>query len=644
MAPMTRNWQWTGAAALFALLILTLVIYWPGLAGPLILDDFPNLNRLRLMGPISDAEDFFRFIFSSSTYYPVRPLSFASFLINDIDWPLYVPAHKYTGLMVHLINGALVFWLSLLVCRTTRRTSHETVCIALSTTALWMLAPLQVSTVLYVIQRMTSLSALFVLCGLISYCYGRLRLNTRPVAAHVQMTTGVAVFGMLGVLSKESAVLLPLYILAVEHTLLKSHIPIRDIQTKRWFHTWQWVFLAAPVILVFTYLISRGTGYGSRAFTAFERMTSQPRILLDYLQDLLIPMRQGMGVTHDDYVLSSGLLSPPMTLFAITVLIAALVAAFWLLREGPTLFGFAVLWFLAGHLLESSFIALEPYFEHRNYLPAFGPFFALSFFVWTNRLQLARYLKIGLVVYLVGFIVITKQNVDIWSSKILMGEIWAREHPHSVRAQQIRADVWSRAGRGSNAHEILQNIADARPGVMASQLQQLLSGCRADPDNVEQYLDKAIARINNAHFDFAVLPTLITLKDTYRERCPKLTSDLMLDLIDTILRQPSVEKRSAAVRDLLYVRATVLAAAGELKNAVAHLYAAFHRRPNYDLGLTAVEYLYNLGWYPDALRALEDVEAIELQPWHSDNFRSKEIEHWRDKIRARLEPGPSEQN
>jgi protein O-mannosyl-transferase len=548
--------------------------------------------------------------------------------------------------MVHLINGALVFWLSLLLCRATRRTSRETACIALSTTALWMLAPLQVSTVLYVIQRMTSLSALFVLCGVISYCYGRLRINTRPVAAHVQMTAGVTVFGILGVLSKESAVLLPLYILVVEHSLLKAYVPVRDIQTNRWFCAWQWIVLAAPVSVLFTYLVIRMAlyGYGGRSFTAFERIASQPRILLDYLQDLLIPMRQGMGVTHDDYVLSTGLLSPPMTLVAIAVLIAAMVAAFWLLRKGPTLLGFAVLWFLAGHLLESSFIELEPYFEHRNYLPAFGPFFAIACFVWTNRLQLARYLKIGLVAYLVGFIVITKQNVDIWSSKILMGEIWAREHPHSVRAQQIRADVWSRAGRGSNAHEILQEIADAQPGVMASQLQQLLSGCRADPDNIELYLDKAIARINNAHFDFAVIPTLITLKDTYRQRCAKLTPERMLELIDTILRQPSVEKRSAAVRDLLYVRATVLAAAGELKSAVAHLYAAFHRRPNYDLGLTAVEYLFNLGWYRDALRALEDVEAIELQPWHSDNFRSKEIEHWRDKIRARLEPGPSEQN
>ncbi|MDZ7842502.1 MAG: hypothetical protein U5R46_17010 [Gammaproteobacteria bacterium] len=639
MKTMATTRQWITAAAFLALLGLTLFIYWPGLNGPLILDDIANLNRLDHMGPITDLSDFFRFILSSSTVYPSRPLSFASFLINDIDWPLYVPAHKYTGLLIHLINGVLVFWLAMLLCRGTNRDSRETACIALTATALWLLAPLQVSTVLYVIQRMTSLSALFVLCGVISYCYGRLRLNARPVAAYMQMTIGVALFGALGVLSKENAVLLPLYILAVEHALLRMQVPVHDILTRRWFHAWQWIVLVAPVLLLFTYLIARGEldGYRSRPFTAFERIASQPRILLDYLQDLLIPMRQGMGVTHDDYLLSTGLLSPPTTIIAIAVLVAALVIVFWLLRKGATLLGFAALWFLAGHLLESSFIALEPYFEHRNYLPAFGPFFALSYFIWTNRLRIARYLKVGLVIYLIAFIVITKQNVDIWSSKILMGEIWARDHPHSVRAQQIRADVWSRTGHGTEAHETLRTIAAAQPNAMAAQLQHLLSGCRADPDNVDEYLEQAISRIPDTHFDHAVIPTLIKLKDSHQRRCPELSTDELLALIDAVLDQDTVDTRSKTVADLLYIRATVFAREGELQNAVAHLHAAFNKRPSHDIGLVSVQYLYNLGAYNEALKALNDVESIDLPRWHPDNFRTKEIEQWHNKIHEKLE-------
>lgn len=636
---MPRLQQGISIAAFVALLVVTLVVYWPGLDGPLILDDIANLGRLQQIGPITDLSDFFRFVFSSSTSYPIRPLSFASFLINDIDWPLYVPAHKYTSLLVHLINGVLVFWLALLLCRGTNRDSRETTYIALTATALWLLAPLQVSTVLYLIQRMTSLSALFVLCGLIAYCYGRQRLNERPLFAFIVMTAGLVTFGILGFLSKQNAVLLPLYILTVEHTLLKGASPVRDAGTRLYFRSWQWIVLVAPVVLVFVYLIVRGTlnSYMFRPFTPFERIVSQPRILFDYLQNLLIPMRQGMGIAHDDYVLSTGLLSPLTTILAIVALLAAVAVAIWMSRKSMTLFGFAVLWFISGHVLESSVLALEPYFEHRNYLPAFGPLFALSYVVWTSRITLARYLKLGLGIYLVFFVVITKQNVDIWSSKVLMAEVWARDHPRSVRAQQIRADLWSRIGYSEEAHEIVRDIADKQPNSMASQLQNLLQGCRADPDNVDDHLEKAISRVPGTHFDHAVLPTLIILKDTHRRRCPDLSEDELLRLIDVILDQESVNLRSKAVADLLYVRATVLAREGELQNAVAHLYAAFNKKPSYDIGLVSVLYLYNLGEYNEAMKALEDVQSIDLPPWHPDNFRSKEIEQWREKIQAKLE-------
>ncbi len=113
---MTRAQQCVSGAALYLLLGLTLLLYWPGLKGPLILDDISNLGRLQNIGPIHDASGFFRFIFSNSSAYPSRPLSYASFLINDLAWPLYVPAHKYTNVLIHLINGVLVFWLAWLLC------------------------------------------------------------------------------------------------------------------------------------------------------------------------------------------------------------------------------------------------------------------------------------------------------------------------------------------------------------------------------------------------------------------------------------------------------------------------------------------------------------------------------------------------
>src|SRR5690606_1976486 len=45
--------------------------------------------------------------------------------------------------------------------------------IALLVTAIWLLHPMQVSTVLYVVQRMAQLSAFFTLLALIAYVTGR---------------------------------------------------------------------------------------------------------------------------------------------------------------------------------------------------------------------------------------------------------------------------------------------------------------------------------------------------------------------------------------------------------------------------------------------------------------------------------------
>lgn len=635
---MTRAQQWITGAALCLLLGIVLLVYWPGLKGPLILDDIANLGRLKNIGPVDDLFSFLQFIFSSSHAYPIRPLSFASFLINDVNWPLYVPEHKYTNVLIHLLNGALVFWLALLLCRFAKLPSRAIACISLTAAALWLLAPLQVSAVLYVIQRMTELSALFTLCGVIAFCYGRRSLEERPLPAFTLMTAGVVVFGILGFLCKQNAILLTLYILAVEYTLINGWLPIANSRTRAHFTAWKWLVLIAPVVLAFVYIIWHGVfnGYEYRPFTPFERIVSQPRILFDYLQNLLIPARQGMGVAHDDFVLSSGWLSPPTTLISVVVLVAAFVTAIHLSRKSASLFGFAVLWFLAGHVMESSFIALEPYFEHRNYLPAFGPFFVLSYFVWNNRLEVRKYIKIGLVLYVAAFAIVTRQNVDVWTSKAAMAEVWSRDHPRSVRAQQIRADVWSRAGRGRKALEILHNIARLRPTAMAPQLQYLLATCRAAPDDVEAALAETENRLTRAHFDHAVIPTLIDLKDTYEKKCPKLSSDEMLGLVDIVLDQESVSIRLRAVSDLLYVRATILAQKGELQDAVSHLYVAFQKHPSVDLGLASAEYLYNLKQYKEALKVLDDIQQIHYRPWNSDNFRNKEIEKWRRRIQKQI--------
>ena len=75
------------------------------------------------------------------------------------------------------------------------------------------------------------------------------------------------------------------------------------------------------------------------------------------------------GLYHDHEPFAFGLLRPPSTLLSVLAIVALIIAALGLRRRLP-LFGLAILFFFAGHLIESSAIMLELKFEHRNYLPA----------------------------------------------------------------------------------------------------------------------------------------------------------------------------------------------------------------------------------------------------------------------------------
>lgn len=631
--------QWTASAALLIVLGAALLIYWPGLGSPLLLDDIPNLQRLEAVGPINDKASFLQFVFHKSNFYPVRPLSFASFVLNDVDWPLYVPMHKYTNILFHLLNGVLVFWLSLLLCRIAKISSQKTTLVTTTATALWLLAPLQVSTVLYVIQRMTELSALFVLGGLITYCYGRLRLERHPTWALVQMSCGIVVFGLLGFLAKQNAILLTLFVLVAEYTLFRFHLPIQDKNVRLYYLVWKWLFLVTPVVLAFAAIVAQGVigVYQYRPFTVSERILTQARVLFDYLHNLLIPARSGLGLAHDDFVLSTGVFSPVTTLLSIVGLLGLLAAALWSSRHAASPFAFAVLWFLSGHLLESTVIPLEIYWEHRNYLPAFGPVFAIAYYVWTLRLPMSRLIQTGFALYVLAFPVVTQQTVDTWSNKLLLGELWASEHPRSIRAQQIRADYWTRLGYYGKANEILERTAELRPGAMGTQVQVLLTTCRHAPEELPATFSEVEPRIKNAYFDHSVAPTIKLLTEQSAKICPQLTTEHLLRLIDAVLDNDSIAERDTLAANLLALRASVLSKTQNPQVVVSNLYAAFDRWPSYEVGLVAVRYLYDIGQYKVALRVLDEVSTLETTFWSFERFKQDQLATWRNRINEALE-------
>src|SRR6185437_15558241 len=115
--------------------------------------------------------------------------------------------------------------------------------LALIVSAAWMLLPINLMAVLYVVQRMESLCQIFVLAGLWAYLHGRWMMltatDTRRDRRGFALAFSGIVFGtLLGLTAKETAVLLPMFAFLAEWILLRFARAVSgDKSTQRASHT-----------------------------------------------------------------------------------------------------------------------------------------------------------------------------------------------------------------------------------------------------------------------------------------------------------------------------------------------------------------------------------------------------------------------
>jgi tetratricopeptide (TPR) repeat protein len=176
-----------------------------------------------------------------------------------------------------------------------------------------------------------------------------------------------------------------------------------------------------------------------------ERVLTEARVLIFYLKLIVAPSITELGLYHDDIPLSRGLLDPPSTLFSILGLAALLVTAMTLLKARP-LASLGILWFFAGHALESTIFQLDIAYEHRNYLADMGIILALcSLAAQQNVTRLAHIARIAIpICFLLLFAHTTWLRAGQWSDNVNHAVYEARHHPESYRAVYSAARIYAR--------------------------------------------------------------------------------------------------------------------------------------------------------------------------------------------------------
>lgn len=563
---------------LIAILACCYLIYSPGFSGPLVLDDQWNLQPLGEAGGVNTLDNFLRFVFANDSGPTGRPVSMLSFLIDAQDWPVNVPALKYTNLMIHLLNGLAFCWFVILLGRLTRLSMNQVAILGLLSAALWLLHPFNVSTTLYVVQRMTQLMTLFSLAALICYLYGRQIIEINKRRGLLLLCLSLFPFGLLAVLSKENGALLLLLIVVLESTVQQG------VQGGHWFRLWYRAGVLLPLAVVIGYLLFSVSAdleiYDTRHFNLTERLLTETRIIWDYIANILLPNTLGAGVFHDDFEISRGLFAPITTAYAFLALAVLISSAFYLRKIQPV-FSFAVLWFFSAHLLESTYLPLEPYFEHRNYLAMMGPLFAIFWYLNHFNSKLAAMQSRGLVASIVAVLLwcatLTYQQATLWGNTLALHTRWALEKPASVRAQLSLADTLKYLNEPEIAMERLQVAHAHHPRELTVLLYMWNLACEYGlpaPYSLEQ-----IGAFPNLEYvrDDVNHHLKILLENLTQRRCVFPDESVMVSLFERIGEFPMPDFRKAGYH---FYFSDLFVLYGKLNPALINLSRSFEAKPD----------------------------------------------------------------
>jgi tetratricopeptide (TPR) repeat protein len=398
---------------------------------------------------------------------------------------------------------------------------------------------------------MTSLATLFMVAGLCLYVVGRMQMLRGRSGLSI-ILVGLFCLGGLAILSKENGILLPLYMLVIEFTVFRfqgaNQNPDKSIIT---LFT---LILAIPALFALLYLVTHTDSmlnYSHRDFTLWERVLTEPRVLIFYLKMIIMPSVQELGLYHDDFSLSHGLLSPFSTLPAILA-IAGLLTAGLLLRTLRPLVSLGILWFFTGHVLESTILPLELAHEHRNYLADYGILLAATCAVAQAPLKkLMPWISVPVPLLLIlVFSYTTWLRSEQWSDNINHAIYEARHHPQSHRAVFSAGRIHGRLaleGRVESKAEAFRYLERSmqldKTGVMSNVTLIKLSYLLDEPEN-PAWFDDMLDKLSRYPISAADISSLQALSDCTEDIC-RIEPERMEALFAIVLQKPDAKLVSA---------------------------------------------------------------------------------------------------
>lgn len=513
---------------------LLLSVYYPGFGGPFLLDDFGNIVNAKVEK--LNFEEVARVVTSNTSGMFGRPVSAITLALNYLingDNPF---GYKLFNWILHLVNTCLVYFLAFMLFGAARNDSDvksndvlETKFVAVFVALIWALHPLQVSTVLYVVQRMAQLSTLFILLALLVYLHGRRRYVSSGKGIY-SMSFGFSVFGVLACLSKENGALLPIYVLGIELIVFKCSFIKGNIC--RGIKGFVMMFVCVPIVIgsiaimvLFGRLTAGYSQYSNNGLTLLERLLTEPVVIFGYLQAILIPDINSMSLYQDFWKIQAEL--SPEVMVSVLVLSGLVAFAFFLRRSLP-LVSLGVFVFFTSHGLESTFIPLALAFEHRNYFGTIGIAIAIGSLILQLKNHGNSNSGIPLLVAVVlvfGLAFQTHSRSIEWSDEFTLNSFAVDNFPDSFSARTWYAISLSKRGEVAKAIEQLDIAKTIKPEYAYPEVAKLQMNCLLG-ESIEEHYSLAVDEISTKIIDVTSLSVVLnTVENSKKGYCSGLSQN-----------------------------------------------------------------------------------------------------------------------
>jgi hypothetical protein len=590
-------------------LVLAGICYRPALSGAFQLDDVGNLADLAYVEDVDTAADF---ILAGKAGPLGRPIALLTFALQAEHWDQNASAFLQVNLLLHLLNAILLAGCLYLLSALRGVNRDKAILVAAAAASMWVLMPLLASASLLVVQRMTTLSALFSLLGLGGYLLARRRIESAANKSLIWMTVSLAGGTLLAALCKESGLLLPTLVLSLELTVLDKP---NSIGQRNWRY-WQGLFLFLPTLALIAYLLSV-TGYPEwlelrRGFSAWERVLTEAQILWLYLYKALVGIPAHLGVYQTPVAVSRSLFEPLTLLAGVAWVSLFAVAVVW--RRRFPLLALAILWFLGGHLIESSVVPLELYFEHRNYLPVIGPVYAVCAFLLLGTARLRKIAAIGIPAYLAVSAYFLYSFASLSGEPSLASRYWAMQHPDSMRAVTRMATFQLNEEGPLQTLSTIDRFVLRQPRYAYLRIQELNLRCRflpgQDHGEVLAQLEQTLPQVDFTYTAGTMLSELFSTVTA--TSCNGVDLAIVSELAEWLRSNPRY------VNDRNYnqfhhrLLAGIARQRGDAAGAREHLQQAISYSGSSELNMMMVTLLAGSGDY-DAANAFID-EALQTRP------------------------------